>query len=1300
MVASDMQHFVTLMKKNLLIEMDSKSKYYWNIGIILFLGLIFGMAASQVANMAYVLFIVSIFTFLQCGFVGKMIATNLIRDRNIKFRLTLQLVGVKQSVYMASNIVFAILYGIIQILLLLVSIFLFSVLFGIGNRPVSNNENDLVKLDASMFFTFLSSAILFLLAYLAMCAAFSGLISQYEFSSEIIGKFTFITIFVPIAFVVSSFISAITDANEDNIGRVGRVNWAFIWLPNMTFLNQGASVVIAKVNVSVGKNILNIDPSYYFTAVMIAQFVGYLIIYFFIDRFISTDTGGQRKLIGNADSKLLEDIGTTDVDSSRHNLLGVPQMIETSIKIRKLSKKFGDFTALNNVNVDIVSNNITCLLGHNGAGKTTLIDIMTGFQSPTEGGVYLNGSNIHTNSDILYGKVGYASSHDPLFEEMIVKDFLIMLANLKGCPNPEQEAMKVISETNLQPHAGKKVRECSGGTKRRVSISSSLIGDPQLIFLDEPSTGVDPENRRALWDAIALMKRSDRIILLTTHYLEEAEFLSKDVIILTKGQVTVRGTPDGIKQELKVGYKFNLSGLGLSTKESLYQSLNQYLPYMNINEDRLQSVGEIEFALKQAAPELVMGVLNVLNQTGFKYSIYASTLEDAFIKLGEAEETLELVQKREEIINSIFQLKFNTSYGKRFVALLLRKFFLLFRSMLQFMIILLLIAVPCGTYYLVASFAFGANNKWKTDSSQPVRYLAIGTMGILNILCIVYYSFSCGFFGIIPVVERLGRIRYLMKMNNVNWMSYYPTLLIPDIIIAIFLIVTTYAISYLLTYKLYGVFNMEVFCILGLNLFIWMMTFIVQSYCVSFLFSTKEKAVKHLTNLLLLLNLGIGFILSYIRGVVYNRGLRGLSDAIGNMNSILFPCFVNIEFAASHLTSDNLEINKLKTALFHSSICFVLFFSLAILLDYLDSRIKSSERIPMPREIAGEIFDPVGTENERQEAVSRTDQHPIQIAEVYKKFNANFYALRDVSLVLKQGEILGLIGPNGAGKSTLFNIVSNYLSPTAGDIKYNGKYLDQIPEFYEKTGLCAQDDIIWPELSVDQHLNFYAHLKGVNSDVLLKWKELMGLSGFGNFSSINLSTGMKRKLCYIISMMSNPKYKFLDEPTSGLDPVSRKLMRKLIIAQKRIYGGSCVFTTHTMKDAEDLCDRVAVLVNGRLTCIDTVNNLRTKTGGINVSLIRNLATTDYEAEEKYLAGVFTQVFPESLEAGLPVITDRTERKIVFFAPNLTERDVIGKMSALYEMKSRGTIVDFEISQRSLEDLFLYLARYQQRRALV
>ena len=228
--------------------------------------------------------------------------------------------------------------------------------------------------------------------------------------------------------------------------------------------------------------------------------------------------------------------------------------------------------------------------------------------------------------------------------------------------------------------------------------------------------------------------------------------------------------------------------------------------------------------------------------------------------------------------------------------------------------------------------------------------------------------------------------------------------------------------------------------------------------------------------------------------------------------------------------------------------CTVLFFNLAILFDYMNTKISSGTNQPgmVDESQINKAFMPETVRAETIAANQVNLQNPIQCRNIYKKFNNTFFALQDVNICLRPGEILGLIGPNGAGKSTMFNIVSNYLTPTMGSVLYNGLSLEDNSTFYEQTGLCAQDDIIWPELSVDQHLKFYATMKGVDLHTIEQWKDLMGLSGFGSFSSINLSTGMKRKLCYIISMMSNPLYKFLDEPTSGLDPVSRKLMRKLI----------------------------------------------------------------------------------------------------------------------------------------------------------
>lgn len=158
--------------------------------------------------------------------------------------------------------------------------------------------------------------------------------------------------------------------------------------------------------------------------------------------------------------------------------------------------------------------------------------------------------------------------------------------------------MKIANETHLGQYIGTRIKDCSGGTRRRVSICSALIGNPQMIFLDEPSTGVDPENRRALWEIISKMKRADRVILMTTHHLEEAEFLSDDVIILTKGMIKCRDNPEGIKNALGVGYRIVVNNIR-DRRAELFSLINEYLIYMNINEDKLSDLGEIRIELKK-----------------------------------------------------------------------------------------------------------------------------------------------------------------------------------------------------------------------------------------------------------------------------------------------------------------------------------------------------------------------------------------------------------------------------------------------------------------------------------------------------------------------------------------------------------------------------------------------------------------------------------------------------------------------------------------------------------------------------
>ena len=130
-------------------------------------------------------------------------------------------------------------------------------------------------------------------------------------------------------------------------------------------------------------------------------------------------------------------------------------------------------------------------------------------------------------------------------------------------------------------------------------------------------------------------------------------------------------------------------------------------------------------------------------------------------------------------------------------------------------------------------------------------------------------------------------------------------------------------------------------------------------------------------------------------------------------------------------------------------------------------------------------------------------------------------------------------------------------------------------------------------------------LRGVPYKVQYKWLEYLEMTKFVGNTPSGLSSGMQRKVCFMMAAMSNPTFKFLDEPTTGLDPLSRKRFRELLESQKQIYGGSSVFTTHTMSEAEKICDRIAILINGTFVVIDRVENIKKMTKGFNLIIYKN-----------------------------------------------------------------------------------------------
>lgn len=219
----------------------------------------------------------------------------------------------------------------------------------------------------------------------------------------------------------------------------------------------------------------------------------------------------------------------------------------------------------------------------------------------------------------------------------------------------------------------------------------------------------------------------------------------------------------------------------------------------------------------------------------------------------------------------------------------------------------------------------------------------------------------------------------------------------------------------------------------------------------------------------------------------------------------------------------------------------------------------------------------------------------IEITNLTKKYKETM-ALKEVSLSVKKGELFGLLGENGAGKTTLIKILCGLTKKTEGRVIVNGLDLDnQIDKIKEIIGISPQENAVAQNLTVEENLQFFANVyNSVNSEYLQQIIEVFSLKTVLNKKAKTLSGGYNKRLSVAIALISKPIILFLDEPTLGLDVVARRKLWEII---KELKGKiTIILTSHYLEEIENLCDRVAILSNGKLLEIDTVENLKQKTG--------------------------------------------------------------------------------------------------------
>jgi ABC-2 type transport system ATP-binding protein len=216
----------------------------------------------------------------------------------------------------------------------------------------------------------------------------------------------------------------------------------------------------------------------------------------------------------------------------------------TAIVVDGLRKSYGEIEAVRGISFNVEEGEVFGLLGPNGAGKTTTIEILEGYRARDAGHVTVLGVDPHSGGRKLRERVGLVLQEAAVPPMLSVTELVELYRGYYPAPRPAAEIIELVG---LTEKAGERVRKLSGGQQRRLDVALGLVGDPELIFLDEPTTGFDPSARRAAWEVVRNMRTLGKTIVLTTHYMDEAQYLADRICVIAQGLVVAQGTPETLR---------------------------------------------------------------------------------------------------------------------------------------------------------------------------------------------------------------------------------------------------------------------------------------------------------------------------------------------------------------------------------------------------------------------------------------------------------------------------------------------------------------------------------------------------------------------------------------------------------------------------------------------------------------------------------------------------------------------------------------------------------------------------------
>jgi ABC-2 type transport system ATP-binding protein len=298
----------------------------------------------------------------------------------------------------------------------------------------------------------------------------------------------------------------------------------------------------------------------------------------------------------------------------------------SAIEVVDLKKTYGETRAVDGVSFQVEPGEVFGLLGPNGAGKTTAVEMIEGLRPPDSGSIRVLSLDPKHDLRQIKNRIGIQLQTTALYPRLTVREVIDLFASFfNGRPPVPTDTL--ITMVGLVDKANTRSKELSGGQKQRLSVALALVNDPEIVFLDEPTTGLDPQARRNLWDVVTNLQRRGKTILLTTHYLEEAEVLCDRVAVIDRGKIIALDSPDGLIRQ-----HFNDTAIEFNAIGSFDADRLRALPGLSD-----LAVTDQQVTLHSSdVPQTMNGLLDMAKQQAIKFrdmTVHNATLEDVFLKL-------------------------------------------------------------------------------------------------------------------------------------------------------------------------------------------------------------------------------------------------------------------------------------------------------------------------------------------------------------------------------------------------------------------------------------------------------------------------------------------------------------------------------------------------------------------------------------------------------------------------------------------------------------------------------------------